>query len=340
MENKNPSLISGMQEQITNEILHTLDNYLEGYPAQYRDMIDYQLGLGGKNPNKQAQGKRLRPLFVLMACYAFGGDWHAALPAASAVELMHNFSLVHDDIQDASETRRGRDTIWKKWGIAQAINIGDALLNLSFLSINRTKDFIDPLVPNDMLHILEHTCLVLTKGQYLDLAYENESQIPVDLYWQMIGGKTAELLGTSLQLGAMITDASKPDLDKLFNLGYDLGLAFQVQDDFLGIWGESGITGKSNYTDLKSRKKTLPILLGLENNLRFAELWQQSKNIDEQKAKILAQEMEKEGINEKVVSKFTELYDTAGSSLHDFNLKEDLVEPLIEVIDSLRFRTK
>ena len=126
-----------MRAAIDQELINCIDELLVDYPQEYLFILKYQLGWEGENRGKEAQGKRIRPLLLLLACNSCGGDWYKALPAAAAMELMHNFSLIHDDIQDGSKTRRGRPTIWVKWGEAQAINAGDAMLTIANLNALR-----------------------------------------------------------------------------------------------------------------------------------------------------------------------------------------------------------
>ncbi|MBE0695408.1 MAG: polyprenyl synthetase family protein, partial [Anaerolineaceae bacterium] len=152
------------------------------YP-ELRAMLDYHMGWEGEGAGPEAQGKRIRPLLVLLSAEAAGGNWQDALPAAVAVELLHNFSLVHDDIQDNSSLRRSRPTVWVNWGIAQAINAGDVLFTLAFLSL---QDLARTLPAQQVLlasRILQQTCLRLTEGQYLDMSYESKTGLPMDAYW-------------------------------------------------------------------------------------------------------------------------------------------------------------
>ena len=236
-------------------------------------MLCYHLGWEGEGAGPKAQGKRIRPLLVLLCTSAAGSDWPQALPAASAVELLHNFSLIHDDIQDQSRERRGRPTIWTQWGIAHAINAGDmmfTLANHSLLSLQANN--IDGVVIR-ATEILHQTSISLTKGQFLDLAYEKEKIIPLEAYWPMIAGKTAAMLAASCELGALVAGII-PEKQKAFReFGYLLGMAFQVQDDWLGIWGDVSSTGKSNESDLVTGKKSLPVLYALNQNKGFAIRW-------------------------------------------------------------------
>ena len=221
-----------------------------------------------------SRGKRLRPLLLLLCCDAAGGDWSSALPAAGAVEWIHNFSLIHDDIEDRSETRRGRETMWKRWGIAQATNTGDALYALARLLTHKLKDLgHNPATILSIQKALDTACVRLTVGQHLDLKFERADAVTEDEYVEMIEGKTAALLSASCQIGALAAniDPAKAALYQKF--GHDLGMSFQIYDDLLGIWGMPEVTGKPSGDDLRVRKKTLPIIFGLNHSQEFREAW-------------------------------------------------------------------
>ena len=236
-------------------------------------MIAYHLGWEGPGAGPEVQGKRIRPLLVLLSTYSLGSPWQISLPAAAAVELIHNFSLIHDDIQDRGQLRRNRPTLWIKWGIPQAINAGDTMFTLAQLAILQLGSTTNSQIALDASQLLNKACIDLTLGQYLDLSYEAKRNLTLEDYWPMICGKTAALLSTCTVLWALISGASKETCSAFRDFGRYLGLAFQVQDDFLGIWGETGQIGKSTKTDLISGKKTLPILYSLERKGSFAKLW-------------------------------------------------------------------
>jgi geranylgeranyl diphosphate synthase type I len=219
--------------------------------------------------------------------------WQPALPAAAAVELVHNFSLVHDDIQDKSEKRRGRPTAWVKWGAAQAINAGDGLFVLSNLAITDLSASYPAETVLQAAQILHNTCLDLTRGQFLDISYEKRADLGVEDYWPMIGGKTAALLAGCCQIGALLGGADEFALEAYRSFGHYLGLAFQVQDDILGIWGDEAVTGKSAASDLVEGKKSLPVLAGLGKKGQFAARWAEGpirQDEVEAVAKLLASE--------------------------------------------------
>ena len=182
------------ESAVEEELHRSIDAQHEQELAEYSSMLAYHLGWEGEGAGPEARGKRIRPLLVLLTCSAAGGEWRNALPAAAAVELVHNFSLIHDDIQDNSPLRRGRETVWKRWGIPQAINAGDAMLTIAHLTLLRMENYSKPDVTLNAAGTLQQACLQLTKGQFLDLTYESQAQLSIDGYWQMVGGKTAALL--------------------------------------------------------------------------------------------------------------------------------------------------
>ncbi len=264
-----------MLPSIEVELKNAVDSSNIPALADFHNMMAYHMGWEGEGAGPGATGKRIRPLLVLLTCAAAGGQWQHALPASAAVELLHNFSLIHDDIEDNSPLRRGRSTVWVKWGIPQAINTGDAMLTLAHLTILRLADHINPIIALEAVRILQQTCLELTKGQYLDISYENRSDLALDDYWPMISGKTGALISACTHLGALTAQADRVIQAAYRMFGYNLGLAFQTLDDLLGIWGNAANTGKSAQSDLVSGKKSLPVLYGLGQNKAFAQRWRE-----------------------------------------------------------------
>lgn len=238
-------------------------------------MLAYHMGWEGNGARAEAAGKRIRPLVVLLSTAACGAPWSTSLPAAAGVELVHNFSLIHDDIEDESPTRRGRLTVWTKWGIAQAINAGDAMFSLAHQAVHGMEETASPKIALECAQVLLNACLQLTKGQYLDLSYENRRDLSVADYWPMVSGKTAALLGASTELGATAAGASQEVRETYRMMGEHLGLAFQAQDDLLGIWGDEQVTGKSSASDLVAGKNSLPVLYGLSRDSDFKKRWLQ-----------------------------------------------------------------
>ena len=250
---------------------------------EYYAMMEYHLGW----TDGASGGKRIRPLLCLLACAACGADWERALPMAAAIELLHNFSLLHDDIQDNSPLRRGRPTVWTKWGVAQAINAGDAMFTLAHLAPHALAQRGVPAeIALKALEIFDATCLRLTQGQYLDMDFEKRERVTVAEYEQMIEGKTAALIATSTGLGALIAGANESRRVAFEQYGRVLGLAFQIYDDWLGIWGDPAVTGKSAASDLEKRKKSLPVVYGLERSAAFARAYSQPHTADESVAEL------------------------------------------------------
>lgn len=236
--------------------------------AGFGVMLRYAMGWVDATdaPYDRITGKRLRPVLLLICNQAAGGDWKHALPAAASVEILHNFSLIHDDIQDNSFTRHGRPTVWKVWGEANAINAGDAMLVLAYNSIERlSKNYSDETVLQ-VWRYFNRTNLHLTRGQHMDMRFETQNNVTIDEYVSMIEGKSAALIAACAQIGAYLATEDTKVSEHYFNFGLNIGISFQIRDDVLGIWGDSAVTGKSTATDIISRKKSLPVLFALSRS--------------------------------------------------------------------------
>ena len=244
--------------------------------ASLYQMMQYHLGWLDERfrPVDGPRGKRLRPLACLLTCEAVGGDWRRALPAASAVELVHSFSLIHDDIEDHSDTRRHRPTVWRLWGVAQAVNTGDAVWAVSRLSMMRLLDRgYDAGTVLRLVKLVDETCLELCAGQYLDLAFQGVDSVSPADYERMVLDKTAALISASTAIGAILGGAKEPVVAAYRGFGRELGLSFQIIDDILGIWGDPSVTGKSAAGDLLEKKGTLPVLYALH--------WEREQGFDD-----------------------------------------------------------
>jgi geranylgeranyl diphosphate synthase type I len=264
-----------MLSAVEQDLRETIDRLQPPPPAEMRAMVDHHLGWS--EAGEAGRGKRLRPLLTLLSCAAAGGDWRRALPAASAVEWIHNFSLVHDDIQDASERRRGRPSLWKLHGMPLALNAGDAMLVLARLAAHRLAE--NGLPERDVLRVLralDEACLRLTLGQHEDLVLEREPQVSEERYTAMIVNKTAALLAACTGCGALLAGAPQAVVDLYRDYGRHLGLAFQALDDLIGAAGDPQASGKPSGDDLAARKKTLPVLYGLQRSAAFRRLWESS----------------------------------------------------------------
>jgi geranylgeranyl diphosphate synthase type I len=208
-------------------------------------------------------GKRIRPALALLAAEAVGGTARDALPGAVAVELIHNFSLVHDEIQDHDEQRHGRPTAYSLIGEAQAINVGNLLYTRAIRALTDAPG--EPARRLDALRVLNRAVNRMLEGQWQDLDFETRDDVTVQDYLAMVAGKTGALLGAPLEIGALLAEASPELAASLGSWGEQVGLAFQAQDDYLGTWGDPNQTGKSNTNDIQRRKKTLAIVHGLND---------------------------------------------------------------------------
>ncbi len=232
-------------------------------PSPLFDAVRYHLGWLDERGCEASLpgGKRLRPILCLLSCHGVGGNYRMALPAAAAIELVHNFSLIHDDIQDRSPQRHHRPTLWSRWGDAQAINAGDGLHVLAHLAhLRLRKAGIPPEKTLATLKELDGASLELCEGQYLDISFEEETRVSLQSYLTMIGKKTAALFAASTRIGAILGGEDGDTTESLGRFGEDLGLSFQIQDDILGIWGIEQDTGKPSLDDIRAKKKSLPIV--------------------------------------------------------------------------------
>ncbi len=280
----NTNLQQSMLEAVEKELKRQVARLDQPRIQTFHQMLTYHMGWTGESAGSLATGKRIRPLLTLLAVvscinvdWGKGGgssiNWLHAVSSAAAIELIHNFSLVHDDIQDNSVMRRGRPTVWVKWGAPMAINVGDALFVIANQAILDLAEYYPAEIVVKAASILNENCLALTRGQYLDMAYEARKDLGMEDYWPMIGGKTSALISSCTNIGSLLGYANESKQESYRLFGYHLGRAFQVQDDILGIWGDETVTGKSTAGDLVEGKNSLPILFALEKNGEFAKRW-------------------------------------------------------------------
>ena len=284
-----PATLPDLLADTEQEILRLISVH-DGPTAGLYEMMRYHLGLD----NSGSSGKRMRPLLGLLAYSSIKGDYHLALPGAAAVELGHNFSLVHDDIEDSDRERRHRPTLWALHGIPQAINAGDMLFTLSRVALHRLTElgFSDAKVLR-LMRLYDMTCLALCEGQYLDIwASESSEPMSVELYFDMIGRKTAALIAASVESGAVLATDDEEVIARYRAFGWALGIAFQLNDDLLGIWGEQAKTGKEP-TDVARHKMTLPVIYAFEHaspedRARLEAVWRTDAPHDGQVAEAVA----------------------------------------------------
>jgi geranylgeranyl diphosphate synthase, type I len=251
-----------------NMVRIELEKVIDSCPPALCNVLRYHMGWQDEHghPCSRESSKFIRSTLCFLSCQAVGGDTSQVIPAAAAVELIHHFSLIHDDIEDASYERHHRPAVWKLWGQSQAINAGDAMFTLAYLALLKLKEkgIADEKIAGSV-KMLSLACLELCEGQYLDVEYENRPDITVEDYLDMAAKKTAALFAASTSLGAYL-GSEDSEVVNLFHLfGKELGTAFQICDDILGIWGVEENTGKPA-GDISQRKKTLPVVYGLQSS--------------------------------------------------------------------------
>ena len=265
----------------------------EARVERFYAMQQYQLGWRDEQlgPADVDPGKLLRPQLTLLACRAAGGDPRQALPLAAGIQLIHDFSLIHDDIEDNSDMRRGRPTVWRQWGLAQGINAGDGMFVIAHLALHRLSAAGVPAeVVLEVLQRFDQTILTICEGQFLDLSFEGDLLISEADYLTMISRKTAALAAAAAGLGAIVGGADAAMAQALFDFGQNLGIAFQIQDDVLGIWGDPAVTGKPAAADLYRRKLSLPVIHALRTAAQsdtLARLYSQAEISDNDAAQLL-----------------------------------------------------
>jgi geranylgeranyl diphosphate synthase type I len=333
-------------KDFTHQLLPAIEQELKVVVAEtalqgensLEEMLSYHLGWSGSGAGKKAQGKRIRPLLLLLSTLAAGGIWQLSLPAAAAIELVHNFSLIHDDIEDDSATRRGRLTLWKRHQMPLALNAGDSMFTLAYIALERLSPEIPHSTAVSAYQILSRTCLALTKGQHLDISFESQDQVTEEAYLAMIQGKTASLLASTAQLGAVLAGAETAVIEEFRQFGLNLGIAFQIQDDYLGIWGDIEKTGKSAASDLISRKKSLPILYGLDQKREFYKVWHEQE-ITADSAPVLAEVLAAEGAHDYTLARAEHYTNLAQSIFETLPENNQAVQALEELTQQLLERS-
>jgi geranylgeranyl diphosphate synthase type I len=312
-------------------------------------MVRYHLGYAGRDLqplDRRAvdRGKRMRPAVALLAAGAAGGEPRAAAPVGAALELLHNFSLIHDDIQDESPTRRHRPTVWSLWGVGQAINAGDALFAVSHLPLYRlAASGVTADLSLRLLEAFDQMAIAIVEGQTLDLAFEARSDVSTDEYLEMIARKTAAIVRFAAWAGALLGGASEAAASRWAEFGLTLGLGFQARDDLLGIWGAQEVTGKASADDVRRRKQSLPILI-LRDRLEDAERGELDRlyaapNVDRAGvARVLAL-LEREAVRQEVEAVIGNYHDRATAALLDAarpgnNSARDHLLTLVEQLSS------
>lgn len=286
-------------------------------------------------------GKALRPLLTLLAAQAVGGHWAPAVPAAVAVELVHNFSLIHDDIIDRDTVRRNRQTAWKVFGTTDALLVGDALHALAFEVLAAEDDEQEYFTHG--AHLLAATVRALIDGQLADTRFEGRERVGIAECVAMSEAKTASLIGCATELGSLYGGGSPEQMEALRDFGFRLGLTFQHVDDLLGIWGDPVVTGKPTFSDLRSRKKSLPVVAALGSGrpgvAELSRLYTGTEPLDEAQVHRIAELVEQCGGRRASEEAAEVLTASAISRLIERGLEADAVAALVGLARSTVGRT-
>jgi geranylgeranyl diphosphate synthase type II len=298
------------------------------YPASLYEPISYIMSLGGK---------RIRPTMLLMAVDLFDGDLKAGIPAALAIETFHNFTLVHDDIMDNAPLRRGKITVHEKWGTNTAILSGDVMM----VEANKHLTHVDASVLKSALDTFNLTAQGVCEGQQLDMEFEGRNDVSIEEYIDMIRLKTAVLLGGAMKLGAIVSHAPEAEADLIYQFGENLGIAFQLQDDILDVYGDPLKFGKQVGGDIISDKKTF-LRLKLQELASAEDLGQlidQGNNKDDQsKVEMVTNLYNRYQIREVAVEKMKYYLDLAFQSLEKINTPDDNKSELVMIANQLMNR--
>ncbi len=271
-------------KQYRRRVARAIRDYVRNRDGRLHDMIRYHLGFAAADGSGELKGKAIRSSLALFTTDALGGDPDEALPAAVSLELIHNFSLVHDDIQDDAGKRRGQASIQKKWSPSQAINAGDGLKDLSTLALTELGNGSSPAKDLAALDALSKYSLRMIQGQVSDLYFAEREEADVGGYLGMIEGKTCALLEAPFRLGAIYS--SVDSASRLTSFGKLLGYVYQIRDDWLGIWGEPEESGKSAESDLVEKKMSFPVVYAVQNGEgrpleRLKELYFRSEELND-----------------------------------------------------------
>ncbi len=324
-----------------SKIRENFENYLQNHICELcppniigmREMVSYHFGWDG---SVTVPAKRLRPLLLSLTYASLGGEVEEAFQAAAALEIFHSFTLVHDDIQDQGEMRHGHPALWTKVGIPLAINVGDYLSGLSQSMIGKLSENFSVEQRLKALNEFQDASLGVIQGQQLDMQYEKIDRITVDEYINMISLKTAKLFSTSFVLAAILAGYEDEYVRKLAQIGENLGLGFQIQDDYLGIWGKQIETGKSISTDLLTRKKTFPAITGLANSTEFQALWDIKTENDQEQLSKMKNFLERVEVKKDTLNLARAYYIEAQTQLNELlPVESEFSEELLSLVDSM-----
>ncbi|MDZ4758814.1 MAG: polyprenyl synthetase family protein [Bacteroidota bacterium] len=311
--------------QLLNKGINDYNTATQDY--QTAEQQKYLMDLGGK---------RVRPLLALISCQMFGKDPEAALPAALAVEVFHNFSLVHDDIMDQAPMRRGKETVHQKWNPATAILTGDVMLvNAYELLLQLDNDVL-----KQSMELFSTTAIQVCDGQMLDMSFEDKAEVSINEYINMITLKTAVLLGCSLKLGAIVAQAPHTFANHLYHFGVKLGISFQLQDDILDVYAEGDAFGKQIGGDILANKKTFLLISAMEKatgeDKKLLDFWLTHPNPEPRdKVKAITELYNKLGIAAQAKNMMENYYNDAMDLLAAVEVNPEAKQPLYKLAQQL-----
>jgi len=302
-------------------------SYLKGKslikePKNLYEPVDYILQLGGK---------RIRPVLTLMAASIFSEDYKKALPAAFAIEMFHNFTLIHDDIMDDAPMRRGEKTVHEKWDLNTGVLSGDAMLILAYQHFENYA----PAIFQKLAKLFSKTALEVCDGQQLDVDFETRNDVTIPEYIHMISLKTSVLIGAALKMGAIVSEANEEDTQKLYNFGFNLGIAFQLQDDYLDTFGDPLTFGKQVGGDIIENKKTYLYLKTLEvanasDQKTLIDLFNQKPIDSSEKIIVVKQLFEKNEISKHIKNQIANYTNAAFAILKTMHISDTAKKELKE----------
>ena len=315
-----------------NQYLERVNAAIENlpYPAQPAHLyepISYTMALGGK---------RIRPVLVLMACEAVGGDIEKAIMPAVGLEMYHNFTLLHDDVMDKADIRRGKPTVHVKWDANTAILSGDAMLTMATQLIARADAAVMPQV----MELFNRTAMEIYEGQQYDMDFESRGDVTVEEYIAMIRLKTSVLLGCACKMGALIGGADEATAQRFYEIGENLGLAFQLQDDMLDVWGDEATFGKAIGGDIMNNKKTFLLINACQratddNRIELA-LWLNTENASRAvKVPAVTAIYERLGLKELSEAEIAKYNDKAMAAVFETAVDEPAKKAFIDLISRL-----
>ncbi len=320
-----------------NYYLRLVDGAIENInypkqPAKLYEPIAYTMALGGK---------RVRPVLTLMTCEAMGGDLQKAINPALGIELFHNFTLVHDDVMDRADLRRNKPTVHKRWDENVAILSGDAMLTMAVQAMSRVDD--DIVAP--IMEVFNDAAMKVYEGQQYDMDFEQRNDVTVEEYMKMIRLKTSVLLGCSCKVGAIVARTNQENADKIYEMAVNLGIAFQLQDDYLDVWGDPATFGKAIGGDIVNNKKTFLLINAIDqaggNDAKALKHWlADSTSPKQEKIQAVTAIYEKLGIKDQARNAIIKYSHQALDLLHETKMSYDAYKVFESIINQLADRDR